>query len=909
LVSHVSADRAWADWLEEQLRSAGYRVAVQDWRFQAGVDLADAARRAARANRCVLVVVSRAFVASPYAVHEWLTALAQVAPPSRLTIKVDGCAAPADLARLVDLDVAGADPTAARAALLASLLERGVEPGAAPTTGSATGGDRPARFPGHGPRLSNVPPRNLAFTGRVRALDEIHRAFADNPPGPRSLVIHGLGGVGKSQLALEFAHRHGSDYDVTWWVRADNGAGMLSDLLALARALGVEERTDQQQTLVALWPRLDLAGRWLLVFDGASLAFDLTPYWPHAAGGHLLLTSRSRAWTDLVATAHELPVLGHEEAVTFLRTRSGSDAEAGAADLAEQLGRLPLALEQAAAYVEETGTTLAGYGELLRDRAADVLDRLAPRGYPHTVTTTWSMSIQEAEKDGPGAQDLLRCYAFLAADDIPRALAAEHAAVFPAPLRGTLADPVRGALAVRALVRYSLVRAAGDALHVHRLVQAIVRQSLGRAAQRSWARAAAALLARAFPPDPADHANWPACGRLLPHVLTVLEHTERLGIRDEPVGVLLHRSGAYLHQTGDLVRAGRFLTQALAVREGCHGPQGAPVAETLMALARLAYHLGDRVELLRGRAFAERARAIAEAAHGPDHLLVAEIVTHLGAILRMLNDLPAARAATERGITIRRDALGPDHPQLAESYVYLGFILIFDGELRAAEESLQRALAIDRRALGDRHHHVGRTLKHLGTVRKILGRVDEAVRLLEEAVRILADSGGPDHIDTLAAENELADCYTLTGRLDEAAALLDHVLAIRRARHGEHPYVAWSLARRAMVLRDQGRLADAQRTLTEALRIIERACGPDDPTVGEIYSRIGAVLHCAGELAEARETLQRAVGHCSRTCSPQHPYLAGALDQLAQVTRELGDTAEADRLSRRSAAIRRTWIG
>jgi hypothetical protein len=353
-----------------------------------------------------------------------------------------------------------------------------------------------------GPLVANFPPRNLTFTGRADLLDQLHASLH---PGQAAAVVqvqaqalHGLGGIGKTQLALEYAHRHAADYDLVWWVTAEQPATIPGQLVALARRLGIPEAADQAETVQALWDELRGRNRWLLVFDNAEDPADLRPWWPPNSG-RVLVTSRNPAWAGLAATI-PLDVLPRGEAVAFLRRRLGRD-DPTFDQLATALGDLPLALEQAAAYLEQTHTPPEEYLELLASRARELFALGRPATSEQTIATVWSLSLHRLHIEAPVAEDLLRLCAFLAPDDIPRRLLEDHPDLLPEPLAGAVRDRLSYQQALDALGRYSLAAITNDTVSVHRLVQAVVRHGLAPKQERQWVKITLRLVEATSPAE------------------------------------------------------------------------------------------------------------------------------------------------------------------------------------------------------------------------------------------------------------------------------------------------------------------------------------------------------------------------------------------------------------------------
>jgi tetratricopeptide (TPR) repeat protein len=493
------------------------------------------------------------------------------------------------------------------------------------------------RGPGGLPPVWNLPfAANPAFTGRATILKAVQAGLVREPGMVHPQVITGTGGVGKSQLAVEYAWAHRADYDAVWWVSAETTTSLHGDYAALATQVGLGQHPDQDAMVAAVRGWLEDSPRWLVIFDNADDPTALIPLLPRAGDGHVLVTSQQEDDLDRRADLVPLDVLSDEEATQFLLTRTGqSDLEA-ARQLADVLGCLPLALEQAGAFIAQTKIiTVARYLELFSQNSLKLLDRGRQQGsYRHTVDTTWDLSLQRLQADTPAAAALLTLLAFLAPDDLPWELLTIHAGQLPESLATTAADEAALAELIGALRRYSLIKVAVDGLSTHRLLQAVIRDDLDASAQRQWA-AAAALLRDSFPEDSDNVRTWPECQRLLPHVLAATGHAERLGVQAalEDTSWLLDAAGGYLRGRAQFTQAKDLFQRALAIDEAAYGPDHPNVGIDRNNLGSVLQALGD---LQGAKTQYERALAIDEAAYGPDHPRITTIME----ILATLRDHP-----------------------------------------------------------------------------------------------------------------------------------------------------------------------------------------------------------------------------------------------------------------------------
>jgi tetratricopeptide (TPR) repeat protein len=853
-MSYTGVNRSWAEWIGVQLEAAGYTTVLQAWDFRPGSDFLHQMQEATSTAGRTIAVLSPAYFGSEFGEAEWRAAFVKD-PTGELgllvPVRVQECEPPGLLASRVYVDLVDADEPTAKRLLLTGVDQSGARSTTAPFPGGPSGPTvgAPKRFPGQGPAVSNLPVRNRNFSGRGDLLERLHGALQEEsaaavvPTG----AVHGLGGVGKTELALEFAHRFASDYDIAWWVLADQPTSAAAALAALAQELGIEQAADQAEMVTKLFKELRGQDRWLLVYDNAERPDRLVGLLPLGGGGQVLVTSRWLAW-GRQATPLRVNVLAREESTAFLGKRTGIDDQADLDALAELLGDLPLALEEAAAYLEETGVGLDEYLELVRGRARELFGLDQPPADKHgdqrRVATIWSLSLDRVQQEAPAAEALLSLCAFLA-PDIPRDLPRDQPQVLPEELTEVVSDPLVYNRMLAVVGRYSLATVSPTAVGVHRLVQAVIQARLGQEGERRWAEIAVGLLRESFPNDSWEVATWPTCERLLPHVLAVTGHAERLGVGGEQAGWLLHWASIYLRGRGLYRQARPIAEQALAVTEAAVGPADPEVAWRCDDFGRVLRELG---ELAEARLQSERAVAVGEAALGPDHPEVASWRANLGLVLQALGDLEGARVELERGLAISEAALGPDHPTVAIWHNNLGTLLQDLGDLAGARVQLERALEINRTVLGRDHPDTAIRHGNLAKVLWALGDLAGARTHVERALAIHEAALGPDHTYVAVGRSILGRVLLDLGDLEGARAQLERALAVGEAPLGpDHPTVAILRSNLGSVLQELGDLQGAKIQIEQALETSQVVLGPDHPTVATIRGNLNSVLQALRE--------------------------------------------------------------
>ena len=617
--------------VDDVLKAAGRKVLVQDYDFGAGDNFIERMHEGIEKSRDLIVLFAKDYMESAYTRKEFTSfeALRLRAPDDRhvIILRCDDEPPPGLLADTSYMDLFGvADPAERRRRIL-DAAER--KPAARRPSA------RRAIF-------SGVPPRVAGFVGRADELDAIDAALA---AGGRAAVtqvgraaVQGMGGVGKTSLAIEYAHRYRALYDGIWWSTAASRADLIESLAMLAGEHGLAPDANVEKAAKSALRRLgERDEKWLLVYDNIASPDEIADWLP-STGARVLITSRFSDWGG-VADEVSLDVLPIDEAMAFLQARAGRIDAAGARKLAEALGRLPLALDHAAAYCKRTQLGFAAYAA-----KATGLMAAAPRGapYPRSVAATFGLAIDDAARLCAAAEPLTAFISFCAPERIPLDL-----------IEGAIDDEEvrRGALG--ALIELSLVKAdkfedGVAAVTAHRLVQAVARE---RAKAKGTAEAAAerviARLVAIYPDDGyVNPASWPRCAPMTPHLAAVCEtdgadaeaQTRRAG--------LLDRAGSYFHGRAAYAEARPLLERALAICERARGPEHADTATSLNNLALLFRDHGD---LAGARPLFERALAIGEKSLGSDHPAVATRLNNLAFLLQAQGDLAGAHGRDKPG--------------------------------------------------------------------------------------------------------------------------------------------------------------------------------------------------------------------------------------------------------------------
>ncbi len=704
----------------------------------------------------------------------------------------------------------------------------------------------------------NLPYESLGnvFKGRAEFIADLRKKLT---AGEKAVIrtrqaIHGMGGVGKTRAAVEYAWEFRDEYSALLFVVADSPAALEANLAALCgpRILNLPEQEAKETAVQA-----GAALRWLRDHPGWFLILDNvdTPEAQEAVGallgsipaGHIVITSRLADWPAGVA-ALDLDVLDPASSAAFLLERTEgrrlpcTDDPAVAAKIAGMLDGLALALEQCAAYVRQRRCALADYVAEWEGRRVAVLAWHDARKsqYPRSLAVTFDTSLAQLT---PDARTLLHMLAWLSPEPLPVS-AVEKMPAFADP-RARLIE----------LDHLHLVRLAPDGATcaVHRLLQEIARQHQPEA-QPPALLAALAWMDDQYVGDPEDVRSWPVLVPLTPHAIAVATTAADRGIAG-PTARLLNQTATLLQTQASYTAAEPLFRRALAMDEKSHGPEHSKVAIRLNNLGTLLQETNRRVE---AEPLMRRALAIVEKSCDMEDPELAMPLNNLAQLLKATNRLAEAEPLMRRALAIVEKSHGPEHPEVAIHFTNLAQLLQATNRLVEAEPLMRRALAIVEKSYGPEHPEVAIRLNNLATLLYGSRYLAEAEPLMQRALAIFESSLGSEHPNVAAQLSNVAQLLQATNRLKEAEPLMRRALAIVEKSYGpEHPVVAVHLNNLAGLLFDANRFAEAEPLIRRAFVIDENSYGPEHPDVGIDLNNLAGLLKATNRRAEAEPLMRR----------------------------------------------------
>ncbi|WP_162907851.1 FxSxx-COOH system tetratricopeptide repeat protein [Allorhizocola rhizosphaerae] len=798
----------------------------------------------------------------------------------------------------------------------------------------------------------NVPPRNPNFTGREALLQYLHTKLQmEREAAVLPRALHGMGGVGKSQIAIEYVHRHRSDYDLIWWIPADRKVDILASLADLAFRLKLDMTRQANNAVPVLLDALNTGQipyeNWLLIFDNAEDVAEARAYFPSGGNGTILVTSRNLEWALTAEESIEVDVFTPEESRKFLLNRSPDLSPQDADRLGEELGYLPLAVEQAASWHAVTGMPVTEYLELLQAKRIELLSQTPSAQDQGSVAAAWNVSLDRLEQKNPAALQLLQVCSFFAPSDISRDLFVAAPVRITAELDTLLGDSIQLARAIRDIQSYALARLnhQDSTLQIHRLIQAVLMSRLDDSQRELMRFGAHALLVNADPKHPHLPEQWSRYQMLHKHF-----EASRVTDSADPLihGLTMHMVeflfywGAHAECRDIATRVHATWTEKL----GFEHPQNLKLATWL---GYICWVLGD---FARARQVNRQAFEAYDRTFGPDD------EGTLNASRMVCTDLRAAgrfQEAKERNESIykrSRTLFGPDDPATLHAAHDLGVSLRLTGEFARAIELDDETARRRTEVLGRNHTETLRTLNGLAVDRREAGHFVEAHRLQEQiykrhleimgadkpmslhAARNLAvarrksgDHGGAkelsevtvekfrrrygtDYPETMAAELNYAVDLRQVGQLDDARELGGRLVErYRRALGAQHAHTLSAQTNLAIVYRLQGDPEQAHALNKQVYETLTETLGADHPVTLTCAINLASDLYTLGEAQAAYELDSETLERSQRVLGAEHPSVLACSANLALDLRRLGRTAEAEKIQGNTMALFRKVLG
>ncbi|MCX5521962.1 FxSxx-COOH system tetratricopeptide repeat protein [Streptomyces bobili] len=955
-ICYAGESRSWAMWTARQLERAGCTTTLLRWDTASRPPTESLGALLAAPGQVLLLVNERALRPDLHSDRAWAEAFRMIVGPHRdrfaaITLTTASLPEGTDLLRPVD--VGGLDEEEARRTILERL---GVPPGDPPAHPEGP------RFPNEPAQVRDAPRRNGYFTGRKDDLEELSELLAESGPGGARVVLHGIPGVGKSQLATEYAHRYGDAYDVVWWIRASQRGTAREEFAALAAHLELAAGRDSGERIravhLALRERTASRHRWLLIFDGADEVDTIRDLIPEGRGD-VIITSLTRDWVSLLAfQEYTVRPFTRNESVTFIRRRVPRVTAAEAEQLAEAAQDLPLVLAQTTAWLIANETErVFEYVEALQSQSPEELEVVTEEDYPHGFVMSWAHFLNALRRRNPEAAELIELMAMFSPDTIPlQLITAAPTGVFPpGRLAATVSDSTRWQNALAELAHLTAIHLTYtqdpsleygvESAQMHRLYHRFIRGNLDVRTRATLSATACGILAAAKPERTTNPREWPLYARLIPHLDTAgaLE-------RDEPdVRALLLDCIDNLRVRGEYDTGLRLCQKAVTHWR----PRYPGTDPDMLTLEHQHANLLRRMGRYRdAEAVGAQTVDMLAPIRRPDDSELLRAKDGLGGTLMALGRFHRARDLFEEvwhGYTAR---WGQQDKHALEAKSNMALTLGLLGRYRQSLDLHRELFELRSRRLGGDHYSTLYSGLHMAWMTRLLGRYSDALALQQLNARVHSRTLGPLHPQTLRAEHNLAQCLRRDGRVDDAASLFTSVLKRSEQAQGElhpetlmmaadratlvrsespreahelagtvyerylrllgpdHPYTAGSLSNMALARWAEGDgRPDAEGSALTAWRLMARAVGDEHPWTLGCRLNLTAMLVRAGQADTALDHDIDLAAMAVRQLGERHPLTLAAATARAHDLRELGRTDEAEELRRETVALLRDTLG
>jgi tetratricopeptide (TPR) repeat protein len=894
-ISYTCNDEEWAKWIAGTLESHDYTTIIQVWDFKPGKSFVCDMNKALNNCKRFIIVLSKEYLESAYCQAEWQNAFTKDPTGEKtllIPVRISDVKPQGLLASRIYIDLFGKTEEESTQALV-----NGVSTKDRPRNMPSFPGTRKIVFPGELP-FNNLPLRNPYFTGRRKVLETIHQTFQEDKIISLTQTIKGLGGVGKTAIAKEYAFRYAQEYNCIWWVNAESETSILSAYseFALKKKIVDSDKSRQEVIIEAVRYWMGQNDKWLFIFDNAEDTEHLKKYLPadHSEHRHILITSRNIDWKR-IATIVDTKVFSLDEAIEFLDKYTQLPEKEKQAELAKALGCLPLALEQAATYIYNViGTTYANYLDKYNRYRLKILEKY-PNEESKTVCATWNISFEKITNES--AKQLFNFCSFFAPEKIPYQWFSEAAECLPQPLQATVAEELQFDEIRAELTKYSLINIENNRISMHRLLQEVVRDTL-KEERETWIDYCTQIFYKSINPDFSTIDRRNNFMEMVPHIIYI---TEISFLKTIEIANLYLFLGYGFIELGNHFEALKWYKKALVVFEKKFGKEHPDTAIIYNNIAEVYSIQGNYPEALE---WYKKALVIFERVLGKKNSITATTYDNIAKVYLNQGKYPETLEWYKKGLAIFEKVLGKKHPDTAVTYSGIATAYYCQGNYFEALKWYEKSLVIREKVLGKKHPDTANTYNNIATVYSSQGKYPEALELHKKTLAIYEKVLGKEHLSTANTYNNLATVYTYQGKYSEALIWHKKALVIHEKILGtEHPNTATMYDNLAGVYINQGNYSEALRWQEKALVIKEKVLGKEHPDVAVTYNNMAAIFYKQNNYSKALKWYKKALVIVEKRLGKEHPNTIATYNNIASVYSHQGNYSEALKLFLKSYKI------
>ncbi|MBL0389498.1 tetratricopeptide repeat protein [Tumebacillus sp. ITR2] len=900
MISYNRQDEQWALVINRALKKQGYSTIMQKQDFKAGGNFVLQMHKAVQEAERVLLVLSQCFLDSVYTQPEWAAFFADDPQGEKgliVPVKIGKCDPQGLLKTLVHIDLTSFSISEYQAmdVLVRELAH--ISPTLLPEKQSVV--------------WSMQYDRNELFVGRDEVVEGLFREeFDSSKNSPVIRVLTGLGGIGKTQIALEYAYRarERASYGLFAWIQAEDSASLHNGFRRLAEKLGLHFQ-DEQNMLDTLKQALETRSDWLLILDNAEDLTQLQGYLPQQGGGHILVTSQNPIWRG---KSVELDFMEDASSVELLLRRANLMEKQGgslydeALELVRLLGNLPLAVEQAGAYIEAAEITIREYMERFRAYKIEVFTNEEFNSNQKTVATTLELSLKRIQEKMPIAKDIMELCSYLAPDEIQLEMLVNGRAALPEPLTQLLGNSLQLDKFRTVLRRYSLIRydKSSGAFSIHRLTQLVIREMQTCGEKLYWVKYAYRLMEAVFQFDKAESVSWKGIQSLLSHVDSVTGHARQLKVDLDRVGDLADQAGILYRELGLYRQAEEELMKGYEMRVEVYGECSEPVSLAANHIGSLMHEQGKFSEAER---WYLRALQIWKALFGEQDIELSTIYNNLAGVY-------LKQGLYEEAERCFLHILGPNpasvEVDIDDPVVWMGFnnfaeLLQKKGDRKKAEEYFLHAYRYTQKYFGEKNPHFITVCSNLGLLYADNKDFAQGEFYLLRAIEIGEELFGPSHVKVGRDVNNLGYLLYRKGEYDQALHCFNRALAVyKEGLEPDNPELASVLNNHGLIMEAKKELHKAINYYQQALEINEKSYGHWHPKVAANLLNIGIAYFYMGDLSKSLEMLLDTMNIEEKVFGVEHPELEHVYSGLIAVYSKMGNTTCAVVYHRKVLALR-----